>query len=283
MAEPQPPADAPAQPLWWRSPWQFLVDQWQRIDEAHIDPNALGAPKKRDAALALSIVVFTLSLALQRYFGTSSTGRTLMHTFLPELSKDPVMLDLGARFYWAAFKGVSYLGIPVLLITRVWKESPRDYGLHWHHSRPTYLLYAVMILGAMIIAAIASGFPAFVQKYPMFGHASSGPLYFWSWELAYGFQFACLEFFFRGVMLFVLAKRFGYLAIFIGVIPYSMIHYTKPALETLASIAGGIALGTLSLRTRSIYGGILAHCMIAWCMDLCALWQKDELLKALGL
>lgn len=268
---------------WWRSPWRFVQAQWRAIDEAHIVQESSDQRARSDRAMALSIVVFALCLTLQRYYGITTTGDALIRRFLPELAQDPTMLKFGARLYWAGFKSISYVAIPVWLIVKVWKESPRDYGFRWHHSKGTYALYAVMILGAMVLAAIASGFPAFVQKYPLFKLANTGPSFFWPWELAYGFQFACLEFFFRGVILFILAKRFGYLAIFIGILPYSMIHFTKPVLETLASIVGGIALGTLSLRTRSIYGGILAHCMIAWCMDICALWQKGQLAQALGL
>lgn len=268
---------------WWRSPWRFVQAQWQAIDEDHIMQESPDERVKHDRALAISIVVFALCLTLQRYFGITTNGSALLQRFFPEVAQDPQMLDFAARLYWAAFKSISYVAIPVWLILKVWKDSPRDYGFRWHHSKPTYALYAVMILGAMALAALASNFPAFVHKYPMFKLAHVGPTFFWVWELAYGFQFACLEFFFRGVVLFVLAKRFGHLAIFIGILPYSMIHFTKPALETVASIAGGIALGTLSLRTRSIYGGILAHCMIAWCMDVCALWQKGLLAQALGL
>lgn len=281
MLEPESP-DAAHLP-WWRAPWSFVRHQWQCIDDELLDPNALGGRAAQDRALAISIVTFALCLTLQRYFGTSSTGDSLIRFFFPTFAEDPVQLDWGARMYWAAFKAISYVGIPLLLVTKVWRDSPKDHGLRWHHSKSTYWIYTVMILGAMLIAAGASNVPAFVKKYPMFAHAASGPAYFWSWELAYGFQFACLEFFFRGVMLFILAKRFGHLALFIGILPYSMIHFTKPVLETVASIVGGVALGTLSLRTRSIYGGIVAHCMIAWCMDFCALWHKGELLKAMGL
>ena len=60
-----------------------------------------------------------------------------------------------------------------------------------------------------------------------------------------------------------------------------MIHFAKPLPETLGSIVTAIALGTLALRTRSIYGGVVIHCAVAWSMDLFALWQKGQLQKLL--
>lgn len=267
---------------WSRAPWTRLKDEWRIIDEELIENDAADLPRQ-GRAIAFSIVLFALCLTLQRYFGSSGTGTRLLSALAPDFADDPARLAWGARLYWAGFKSISYVALPLALIKFVWRESPVDYGLRWHHSKSTYLLYGAMIAGAMLIAALASNVPSFVQKYPMFPHAAEGPLYFWSWEFAYGIQFACLEFFFRGVLLFVLAKRFGFLAIFVAILPYSMIHFTKPVLETVASMAGGVALGTLSLRTRSIYGGVVAHCMIAWCMDFCALYHKDELMAALGL
>lgn len=269
-------------PSWWRAPLARLQAEWRIIDEDVIEKDS-GERTRQSQAIALSILVFALCLTLQRYIGSSGTGAQLISVLAPEAAEDPVLLGWGARIYWAAFKSISYVALPIALIKFVWRESPMDYGLRWHHSKATYTLYAVMIAGAMLIAALASQVPSFIQKYPMFPNAAQGPFYFWSWELAYGFQFACLEFFFRGAVLFVLAKRFGHLAIFVAILPYSMIHFTKPVLETVASMAGGIALGTLSLRTRSVYAGIVAHCMIAWCMDLCALYHKEELISALGL
>jgi len=60
-------------------------------------------------------------------------------------------------------------------------------------------------------------------------------------------------------------------------IPYVMIHFGKPAAETIGSIIAGIALGTLSLRTRSIFGGVIVHITIAYGMDIMALIQKGQL------
>ena len=63
-------------------------------------------------------------------------------------------------------------------------------------------------------------------------------------------------------MLFALVRYFGHGAIF--------------------AVLAGIALGTLALRTRSIYGGVLIHIAVAWSMDLLVLSHKGQLQNLLG-
>jgi membrane protease YdiL (CAAX protease family) len=56
-------------------------------------------------------------------------------------------------------------------------------------------------------------------------------------------------------------------------IPYVMIHFDKPILEVFAAIIAGIVLGTLAMRTRSIWAGFLIHVSVALAMDIAAIWQ----------
>jgi membrane protease YdiL (CAAX protease family) len=53
-----------------------------------------------------------------------------------------------------------------------------------------------------------------------------------------------------------------------------MIHFGKPFPETLAAIIAGIVLGTISLKSRSIWMGVAIHYTVALSMDIAALWQK---------
>jgi hypothetical protein len=47
--------------------------------------------------------------------------------------------------------------------------------------------------------------------------------------------------------------------------------------ETLGAIFAGIALGTLSLFTRSIWLGVAIHVSVAVSMDLISLWLAGKL------
>jgi hypothetical protein len=66
-------------------------------------------------------------------------------------------------------------------------------------------------------------------------------------------------------------------AIFAMVVPYCMIHYGKPYLEAHGAIVAGVVLGTLAMRTRSIYAGFLLHISVACGMDLLALYKRAAL------
>jgi membrane protease YdiL (CAAX protease family) len=53
-----------------------------------------------------------------------------------------------------------------------------------------------------------------------------------------------------------------------------MIHFDgKPMPETLGAIGAGLILGTLAMRTKSIWGGVLIHMGVALTMDVFAVSQ----------
>jgi membrane protease YdiL (CAAX protease family) len=90
-------------------------------------------------------------------------------------------------------------------------------------------------------------------------------------------QFFGLEVFFRGFWLSGLRHTLGSGAIFAMVVPYCMIHHGKPYLEAAGAVVAGIALGSLAMRTRSIYSGFLVHITVALLMDFTALANRDAL------
>jgi hypothetical protein len=49
---------------------------------------------------------------------------------------------------------------------------------------------------------------------------------------------------------------------------YCTIHFGKPLGECITSFFGGLALGVLAYRTRSILGGLIIHLGLAWMMEL---------------
>ncbi len=78
-------------------------------------------------------------------------------------------------------------------------------------------------------------------------------------------------------MLHGLKHRYGHGAIWVMLIPYVMIHFTKPPAEAAGAVSAGTVLGVLSLRSGSILGGVLIHVSVAWMMDLMSLWQRGVL------
>ena len=60
-------------------------------------------------------------------------------------------------------------------------------------------------------------------------------------------------------------------------VPYCMIHFGKPYFEANGAIVVGVVLGSLSMRTKSIYAGFLVHITVALMMDLLALSHRNAL------
>jgi membrane protease YdiL (CAAX protease family) len=69
-------------------------------------------------------------------------------------------------------------------------------------------------------------------------------------------------------------KEIGDYSVLIMVIPYCMIHFQKPFLETIGAIFAGFILGYLSLRKNSIGTGIALHFAVAVSMDIFALYHQ---------
>ena len=58
------------------------------------------------------------------------------------------------------------------------------------------------------------------------------------------------------------------------VIPYTMIHFGKPAPETFAAILAGFILGYLALKSRSFLWGWMLHWGVAITMDLLVIGRE---------
>ena len=130
-----------------------------------------------------------------------------------------------------------------------------------------------MFLVMLPIVFAASFMPAFQAKYPMYDNAALGWTHFALWELAYGIQFFGVEGFFRGFMTFGLYPRFGYLSLFIMVIPYALVHVGKPPIEVFMAVPAGLVLGYVALKTRSWVFGALLHWAVGITMDSLAIWH----------
>jgi uncharacterized protein len=187
--------------------------------------------------------------------------------------------DFNQLAFWAVVVITSYVVPAVLVIRFVLRERVRDYGLRVHGIARHVHTYAVLFAIAAPVILAVSFTASFREKYPFYHPPAAHSLwpYMFAWWALYFAQFAALEFFFRGFLLHGLAPRLGWAAIFAMALPYNMLHYGKPMPEALAAIVGGIVLGTLSLKTKSIWWGVSLHISIALTMDICALWHLGRI------
>jgi len=248
---------------------KITVEPWRAIDAQY---RSESLPDLRPAAV---LVTAAVALVIPRFFGQERSYREL--TLLRALLSDVPYPSLHPHLWWAVFKLVNYGLLPVLCIKLVLKQRVRDFGLHFVDSWRIAAIYAGMLGLVAPFVYWASTMPAFLRTYPKYAGAGESLAQLVIWELAYGMQFLMLEFFFRGFLLFSLARYIGSLAIFVMIVPYAMIHLGKPLPECLGSIVAGIGLGTIALRTGSIWGGVVVHCAVGLGMDLLALARTGKL------
>jgi membrane protease YdiL (CAAX protease family) len=209
--------------------------------------------------------VVAVSLTLQQYFGHHETFEAAFSAF-----RDAAYYPLGSFAWWSGWRVFGYVVMPIIAIMAM-RERVRDYGVALRGQLKHLWIYAVLYLLVLPGVILASFTAPFQHTYPFYKCAGRSAFDFVSWEILYAAQFVSLEFFFRGYILQSLRRTMGAYAIFVMIVQYCMIHYGKPILETTGAIVAGLVLGTLALRTGSIWCGALIHITVAVTMDVLAL------------
>ena len=148
----------------------------------------------------------------------------------------------------------------------------RGTGLGWGEQTRFLWVFGAAFLIILPMVFWAARQESYQTTYPFFFFARFGFGYLAAWWLLYGLYYAGVEYFFRGFLLFGLYPRIGSLAILVSAIPYVMIHFTKPPSEALGSLAAGILLGYMALRSGSIWGGFLLHWLVGMSMDALSIY-----------
>ena len=252
-------------PRWaWRMIRKVSVDQWRAIDRETVRaPGAAGTFKWQILVILVTVAV---SLTLQEYIG----DRGFFEDHFKPHGADPYYTLKGFA-WWSGWRVLGYVVIPMTVLALMPGERIVDYHLSPRGFFKHLWIYAVLFLCVLPAVLLASTTHAFRNTYPFYRLANRSLVDLVLWELLYAAQFVSLEVFFRGFILNGLRKACGSNAIFVMIVPYCMIHYGKPLPETLGAIGAGLILGTLAMRTRSIWGGVLIHIGVAATMDVLAL------------
>ena len=185
------------------------------------------------------------------------------------------------------------LWVPLVIILLFLKQEPSQFGMTRGDRRLGLKWTLISSVGMAVIIAVAVSVPSlraqFQEQY-LYGRLSQplsgvGPVFFMQhvnlkalvyYELAMGFYMFCWEFFFRGFLLFGLQKSFlkTWGAVIVQALIFSLLHWSyvphasKPPVEVLSALPGGLILGILALRTRSFLYGFLAHWAISLTLDV---------------
>jgi membrane protease YdiL (CAAX protease family) len=265
-------------------PKHFFLGTWRELDaEAQVERDARARSGAYDYRPMVALCVGAVCLAIMEYFGHAQNfhdaldvldppGRIGPATTLAERLADSQFVELGEFAWWSAFRVLGYFLIPALFVRFAFRERIRDSGLETKGFREHAWIYGLAYVVVLVcVIFVARNDEHFRTYYPFYHFANRSWLDFGAWEVLYAAQFFSLEFFFRGFWLKAMKRSLGSYAIFAMVVPYCMIHFGKPFMETMAAIFAGLVLGTLSMKTRSIWSGFLIHVSVAISMDLAAL------------
>lgn len=263
---------------------RFFRPTWNALDQEARDTWALAPPGEQQRRAALTFAAAALGLAIMRFFGRNEDFARFFGdwaTAQPGLRYD-LFADLYGQAWWAVFRVIGYMGVPALFWVLCFRGERVHQvgglrlggGLGNHRNGWLYLISLAVVLPCVVVV---SGQPDFSAKYPLYKLAGRSWLDFIAWEGMYALQFLALEFFFRGWWVNALRPVIGSAAIFSTMVPYCMIHYSKPYLEATGAIATTVALGSLAVRSGNIFLGFGVHVTVALSMDLAALLRQGGL------
>jgi membrane protease YdiL (CAAX protease family) len=243
---------------------RITIDSWRKDqpEGGHL----LGEPANLQAFIVL--VTVAVVLTIQEYVGDRTTYEKLFP--VPGYDVDH-WWEMRGFAWWAGWRILGYVVVPLVVIPCLPGQRIRDYHLSPKGFFRHLAIYAGLFALVFPLVFIASRTQEFRDTYPFYRGANQSYSDLLAWEAIYAAQFMALEFFFRGFMLQGLRQALGGNAVFVMCVPYCMIHYGKPMSETLGAIVTGLVLGSLAMRTRSIWGGVLIHVTVGVTMDLLAL------------
>ncbi|MDX2052730.1 MAG: CPBP family intramembrane glutamic endopeptidase [Polyangiaceae bacterium] len=264
----------------------FFRKTWKALDQEATEHRlALSRSGGTDFRPAVALGLVAAILTLQEYYGGRTLFESIFRPWLTELQvKYPQYINLAkwGDFYgycwWVGARVIGYVFVPFALWKVLFpKDSLLDMGLRGRGFFSHLWIYGLCLAVVLPAMWAVAHQPDFGTYYPFYKLSSRSWFDLLLWEGIYGLQFFALELFFRGWMLGALRRSLGSSAIFVMAVPYCMIHYGKPYLEAHGAIVAGIVLGSLSMRTRSIYAGFLVHITVAYLMDIGSLWHRAAL------
>jgi membrane protease YdiL (CAAX protease family) len=219
--------------------------------------------RKLDKKIITVFLVVAILQTISWYFTSRKFFKNNLFEHFQNFS-NPYLLEY---IYWFIGDFFTLFIVTTLIIKFGFREKLSNYGLKIGDYKVGIFLSILFIFLMIIIIWFASSSTSFAENYPLLSSAKNSWNTFLVYELTLLIYMVAWEFFWRGFMLFGLENKFGYYSVLIQMIPFVILHNGKPFLETFGAIFGGIALGVLALRTRSVYYCIITHIGIMYSID----------------
>lgn len=216
----------------------------------------------------------TFILLIVEYFGWQGPFHQVIS---PQLALSGSRHDM--TFYAQIYTTLSFLTfflfIPLLFYKTLARDLPIE-GLKVPSIEGLlpYLFFAGLMFMALLIVCQD---PSFYNFYPLYRPQDLKQWFLF--ELVYLPQFIAVEFFFRGPLLFSLKRDFNRHAIMIMTMAYALIHIHKPFPEALGSIGAGIILCHYSLKSKSVWFGVVLHMFVALTADGLGLFYSGSMAR----
>lgn len=199
-------------------------------------------------------------------------------TIRPIVDLDREFFGLGQRAWMYGATFVLLFVTAFLISLYVDKHKPKELGMglgDWRFG----LRWSAIFLGIMLPVVFAVSFTdTFANKYPLSRGARETLEAFLVWEALSFLYFIGWEYYFRGYLLFSLHKYIGAVAVLVPMIPFTILHSSKPLPEALGAIFVAELLCLFALRARSFWYGMFVHWTINTSMDVAAIWQRGGFL-----
>ncbi len=218
--------------------------------------------------LYLTACATWLMVIYHHHGGTSEAPRWFIDASTELLGLELVQFH---QHLWAHACAVVLLMIAPLLLCWFGEGwSPRDLGFRVRGAGPEIGVVLVLWVLMIPLVYLVHDNVAFRNIYPRLDAADSSARLYFMFEGFYLVKWVAWEFFFRGFMLFAFQKDFMTRAVLISTVPFALMHYGKPEIEMASAMIAGLVLCFISLRSKSIWPGVLLHWLVASTMDFFA-------------
>jgi uncharacterized protein len=146
--------------------------------------------------------------------------------------------------------------LPILTITVILRRNPLDFGLRLGNFKVWGFYVIATLIFALPILYIASRSSVLANYYtlPQFDvvkYSLEATVYLFAWE-----------FIFRGFLLFGLKEKLKESSILVQMVPFVLVHFGKPEIETISTILTGIYFGYVAYRGNSYWPAFIIHLFI---------------------
>jgi len=161
---------------------------------------------------------------------------------------------------WVSMNVFLLLTFPLLFRAIFLDDALSAYGMAWGDKRKTLWWSVGLLVAVLPLLVYASRGPEYQAFYPQLAGARYSAAAFGVLCVTTAAYMFAWEYFFRGFLLFGLAKGFGApAAIFLQAIPFGLSHTGKVPTEMYASFGAAVILGWVSWRCRSFVPSFVVH------------------------